>query len=383
MKKSVSILGSTGSIGKQTLEVISSMPHKFKVVGLAAKDNLSLLAAQVAKFSPSIVSVENEASAEALQKKLGKTRTTVYFGLEGLIKLSTLKDISTLVVAIPGSTAIIPTLEAIRSKKDIALASKEVLVAAGDIVMKEVSKRKVMLTPIDSEHVAVTQCLKGEGVPKIKRIILTASGGPFLNTPVERFSKVTINEALSHPRWKMGNKISIDSATLINKGFEVIEAHHLFGLDYDKIDILIHPQSIIHSIIEFIDGTMLAQFAAPDMRIAIQYALLEGERLQNKWETLNLAEQNALTFEKPDRQKFPCIDYAYRAGRTGGTMPSVLNAANNEATRLFLEEKIPFTEIPRLIKGAMDRHKIIPEPTIEDILEVDMTTKKEISPTIA
>jgi len=383
LKKSVSILGSTGSIGKQTLEVISSMPHKFKVVGLAAKDNLSLLAAQVAKFSPSIVSVENEASAEALQKKLGKTRTTVYFGLEGLIKLSTLKDISTLVVAIPGSTAIIPTLEAIRSKKDIALASKEVLVAAGDIVMKEVSKRKVMLTPIDSEHVAVTQCLKGEGVPKIKRIILTASGGPFLNTPVERFSKVTINEALSHPRWKMGNKISIDSATLINKGFEVIEAHHLFGLDYDKIDILIHPQSIIHSIIEFIDGTMLAQFAAPDMRIAIQYALLEGERLQNKWETLNLAEQNALTFEKPDRQKFPCIDYAYRAGRTGGTMPSVLNAANNEATRLFLEEKIPFTEIPRLIKGAMDRHKIIPEPTIEDILEVDMTTKKEISPTIA
>ncbi|MFC1560277.1 1-deoxy-D-xylulose-5-phosphate reductoisomerase [Candidatus Margulisiibacteriota bacterium] len=378
MKKGITILGSTGSIGKQTLEVVSALPHRFNVVGLAAKGNLDLLASQIAKFSPKIVSVENEEAAEALQRKLGKTRTIVYSGFEGLTKLATLKETGTVVVAIPGSTAIIPTLEAIKAKKDIALASKEVLVAAGHLIMNEVHKRKVKLMPIDSEHSAVYQCLKNEKAEKIKKIILTASGGPFLNSPVEKLAKVTVKEALSHPKWKMGNKISIDSATLMNKGFEVIEAHHLFGIDYNKIDVVVHPQSIIHSLIEFIDGTMLAQLAAPDMRLAIQYALLEGERIENNWGALNLIESNSLTFEPPNKQKFPCLDYAYRAGKTGGTMPAVLNAANDEATRLFLEEQISFADIPKIIKNSMDKHKIIPEPTIEDILHINRTIKKEV-----
>lgn len=378
MKKGITILGSTGSIGKQALEVISAFPHRFNVVGLAARDNLTLLASQIVKFSPQIVSVDTEKTAEELQKKLGKTKTTVYFGQEGLVRLSTHREVNTLVVSIPGSTAIIPTLEAIKAKKNIALASKEVLVAAGDIIMKEIRKRKVDLMPIDSEHSAIYQCLKNESVEKVKKIILTASGGPFLNTPIEGLSKVTVKEALSHPKWKMGSKITIDSATLMNKGFEVIEAHHLFNVDYLKVDVVIHPQSLIHSLIEFVDGMILAQLSAPDMRLAIQYALLQGERMQNNWQTLKLVDAGTLTFERPDRNKFPCLGYAYHAGKVGGTMPAVLTSANDEATKLFLDGKIPFTRISELIKENIDKHKIIPEPGIEDILEVDTKTKEDI-----
>jgi len=378
LKKFVSILGSTGSIGLQTLDVISSFPNKFTIIGLAAKDNLNLLAEQVKRFSPKIVSVDTESSAEALQKKLGKTQTVVYFGGEGLMKVSTHKETDTVIMAIPGSAGIMPTLEAIKQKKNMALASKEVLVAAGDIIMREVAKKKVKLMPIDSEHSGIAQCIKGEEISKIKRVILTASGGPFLNLPKEKLSKVSVSEALAHPKWRMGNKISVDSATLMNKGFEVIEAHHLFGLDYSKIDIVIHPQSVIHSIIEFIDGSMIAQMSAPDMRIPIQYALLEGERMPNKFSLMDLAAAGALTFEPQDREKFPCLELAYSAGKQGGTMPAVLNAANNEAVRLFLEKRIKFTDIPVLVKQAMDKHFNTSEPTLDDILAADLWAKKEI-----
>jgi 1-deoxy-D-xylulose-5-phosphate reductoisomerase len=383
LRKNISILGSTGSIGLQTLDVISSFPNRFKVIGLAAKDSLDILAEQVKKFSPKIVSVDTEASAEILQGKLGKTTTVVYFGSEGLIKVSTHKDSDTVVVAIPGSTGIIPTIEAIGLKKDIALASKEVLVAAGDIIMREVKKKKIRLAPIDSEHSGVAQCLKSEDHSKIKKIILTASGGPFLTLSADKFSRVSVSDALAHPKWRMGDKISVDSASLMNKGFEVIEAHHLFGLDYSKIDVVVHPQSVIHSMVEFLDGSIIAQMAAPDMRIPIQYALFDGERAQNKFDLINLTKVEALTFLPPDKEKFPCLDYAYIAGRRGGTVPAVLNAANNEAVRLFLEGRIKFTDIPLLVKQAMDKHFNTSEPTLEDILAADLWAKKEIITSLA
>jgi len=378
VKKSISILGSTGSIGRQTLEVLSAFPNRFNVTGLSARDNLNILAEQIKKFSPKIVSVDNEDSAEALQKKLGKTQTVVYFGHEGLNRVATHKDADTVVVAIPGSAGIIPTIEAIRLKKDIALASKEVLVAAGDLVMREVERRKVRLTPIDSEHCGIMQCIKNEDPSKIKKIILTASGGPFLDVPKEKLSKVTKQEALSHPRWRMGNKISIDSATMMNKGFEVIEAHHLFRMDYTKIDVVIHPQSVVHALVELTDGSIIAQLAAQDMRIPIQYALLEGERLMNKFAQIDLLKSGNLTFLPPEKDKFPCLEYAYAAGRRGGTLPAVLNAANNEAVRLFMDDKIKFTDIALLVKQAMDKHFYTKDPSLDDVLAADMWAKKEI-----
>lgn len=378
MKKNISILGSTGSIGRQSLEVISAYPNRFRVIGLSAKDNFNLLAEQVKRFQPKIVSVDSEASAEALQKKLGKTQTVVYFGEEGLVKIATHKDVDTVVVAVPGSAGIIPTIEAITVKKNIALASKEVLVAAGNIVMNEAARKKIKLTPIDSEHSGLMQCIKGEDPSKIKKIILTASGGPFLEVPKEKLQRVTVEEALEHPKWSMGSKISIDSATLMNKGFEVIEAHHIFGLDYAKIEVVIHPQSIVHALVEFIDGSLIAQMSAPDMRIPIQYALLDRERTANKFELLNISQIGELNFCQPDRDKFPCLEYAYQAGKRGGTMPAVLNAANSEAVQLFMDGKIKFTDIAELVRQAVDKHFYTKEPTLDDILAADRWAKKEI-----
>jgi 1-deoxy-D-xylulose-5-phosphate reductoisomerase len=383
LRKNISILGSTGSIGLQTLEVISSFPNRFRITGLAAKDNLDVLAEQVKKFSPKIVSVDTEASAKALQEKLGKTHTVVYFGSEGLIRVSSHKEADTVVMAIPGSAGIIPTIEAIKLRKNIALASKEVLVSAGDIIMKEAAKKKIRLTPIDSEHSGVAQCLKNEDPSKIKRVILTASGGPFLKLSGDKLSRVSVSEALAHPKWRMGDKISVDSATLMNKGFEVIEAHHLFGLDYSKIDVVIHPQSVIHSMIEFVDGSIIAQMSAPDMRIPIQYALLDQQRAQNKFDLLDIPKMGALSFEAPDREKFPCLEYAVAAGKRGGTMPAVLNSANSEAVRLFIEGRIKFTDIPILVKQAMDKHFNTSEPILEDILAADLWAKKEIITSVA
>ena len=378
MKKGLAILGSTGSIGKQTLEVVSIFPSSLTVVALAAKDEVDLIVEQIKKFSPKIVSVENEDVKQKVQAKVSGAKTQIFVGQEGLLKVATEPSAKMVVVAIPGALAMTAVLEAVKLKKDIALATKEVLVAAGEIFMKEVKAAGVKVFPIDSEHSAIAQCLAGEDPKTIKKIVLTASGGPFLKTPVEKFATLTAKEALKHPTWKMGPKITIDSATLMNKGFEVMEAHYLFGLDYSKIEVIIHPQSIIHSFVEFVDGSIKAQLGAPDMRIPIQYALLEKKRAGNHWSRMSFAKLSQLTFMQPDKQKFPCLEFAYEAGKMKGTMPAVLNAANEEAIKLFLKGKINFSQLPLKIKAAMDKHQNKENPTLEDILAADKFARESV-----
>ncbi|OGC03514.1 1-deoxy-D-xylulose-5-phosphate reductoisomerase [candidate division WOR-1 bacterium RIFOXYA12_FULL_43_27] len=359
MKKNLSILGSTGSIGKQTLEIAAAYPSSFNVVAIAAKDEVDLIVEQIKKFNPLLVSVENEKVKAKVEEKLAGHKVELVFGEEGLKKAATLPQAQTVVVAIPGTISLIPAMEAIAAKKDIALASKEVLVTAGGEFMEEAGKNKVKIFPIDSEHSAIAQCLAGEDHKKIKKIILTASGGPFLKTPIEKLAKMTAKEALAHPTWNMGPKITIDSATLMNKGLEVIEAHYLFDLDYSKIDVIVHPQSIIHSMVEFVDGSIKAQLGAPDMRVPIQYALFGMGRLPNMWKKLDFTKLAALTFEKPDKEKFSCLDLAYQAGRTGGTMPAVMNAANDEAVNQFLRGKIGYLDIAILVREAMASNSLL------------------------
>jgi len=378
-KKGVSILGSTGSIGRQTLEVIASFPGKFKVVGLSARDNMELLEEQVKKFSPHVVCVGKEEDARILVSRIGKAKTTVYFGNDQLIKLAKSNETNILVAAIPGIVGLEAVLSAIHLGKSIAIASKEILVAAGDMVMKSAKKHKSSILPLDSEHSAISQCLKGEKENKIKKIILTASGGPFLKTPLKELDGIKPSKALEHPTWKMGPKISIDSATLMNKGLEIIEAHRLFGTDYSKIGVLIHPQSIVHSMVEFEDGSVIAQMGAPDMRIPIQFALLNTERAGSKWGRLDLTKTPPLTFINPDEEKFPCLGLAYEAGKSGGTLPAVLAAADEVAVDLFLKGKIKFTDIHVLIKEVMDNHDIIKQPTLEEILKADEWAREEVS----
>ncbi|MBU0672868.1 MAG: 1-deoxy-D-xylulose-5-phosphate reductoisomerase [Candidatus Margulisbacteria bacterium] len=371
MKKGIAILGSTGSIGKQTLEVVSVFPSSLTVVALAAKDEVDLIVEQIKKFSPKVVSVATEEVKQQVEAKLGGANVQIFVGQDGLMKVATEPTAKMVVVAIPGSLCLVPVIEAVKLKKDIALATKEVLVAAGEIFMKEVKSAGVKIFPIDSEHSAIAQCLQGEDAKTIKKIVLTASGGPFIKTPVEKFETLTAKEALNHPTWKMGPKITIDSATLMNKGFEVMEAHYLFDLDYSKIEVLIHPQSIIHSFVEFVDGSIKAQLGAPDMRIPIQYALLENKRAGNHWSRLSFAKLSQLTFMQPDKQKFPCLEYAYEAGKKKGTLPAVLNAANEEAIKLFLRGKINFAQLPLKIKAVMDKHENKENPTLDDILAAD------------
>ncbi len=380
MKKGIAILGSTGSIGKQTLEVVSIFPSGLTVVALAAKDEVDLIVEQIKKFSPRIVSVESEEVKQKVEQKLGASKAQIFSGQEGLTKVATEATAKMVVVAIPGSLCLVPVIEAVKAKKDIALATKEVLVAAGEIFMKEVKAAGVKVYPIDSEHSAIAQCLQGEDLKTVKKIILTASGGPFLKIPVEKFATLTAKDALKHPTWKMGPKITIDSATLMNKGFEVMEAHYLFGLDYSQVEVVIHPQSIIHSFVEFVDGSIKAQLGAPDMRIPIQYALLEQSRMANHWNRLSFAKISKFEFLQPDKQKFPCLEYAYEAGKKGGTLPAVLNAANEEAIKLFLKGKINFAELPQKIKGVMDKHQGKENPTLEDILAADKWARENTLP---
>jgi len=379
MKKGIAILGSTGSIGKQTLEVVSIFPSSLAVVALAAKDEVEQIVEQIKRFSPKIVAVENEEVKQKVEQKIGATKVQLLTGSEGLLKVATAAEAKMVVVAIPGSLALTAVIEAVRAKKDIALATKEVLVAAGEIFMREVGAAGVKIFPIDSEHSAIAQCLRGEDLKTIKKIILTASGGPFWNTPVEKFANLTAKEALKHPTWKMGPKITIDSATLMNKGFEVMEAHYLFGLDYSQIEVLIHPQSIIHSMVEFVDGSIKAQLGAPDMRIPIQYALLEQVRTQNMWGRLDFSKANQLTFVKPDRLKFPCLEYAYEAGKKKGTLPAVLNAANEEAIKIFMQGKINFAQLPQKIKEVMDKHQNKENPSLEDVLAADAWARQNLA----
>lgn len=371
--KTLSILGSTGSIGTQALDIVKKFPEQFQVVALSCSSNIELLKKQIEEFNPKIVAVYNEEKADELN-----TDIPVYKGMDGLLKVATMGEAHTVINSLVGSIGVLPTVKAIENLKNIALANKETLVTAGQIVMKKLQFHKTTLLPIDSEHSAILQCLHGEKIDSINKIMLTCSGGAFKNKTKEELKSVKASHALQHPTWNMGSKITIDSATLMNKGFEVIEAHWLYGLDYSKIDVVIHPESIIHSLVEFKDHSVIAQLGMPDMRIPIQYALTYPNRLANEsLPKLNLADKKELTFKEPDLEMFPCLAMAYDAGIKGGTLPAVMNAANEIAVKYFLQDKISFLAIPRLIMEMMEQHKLIKNPTLDEILEIDKKVKEE------
>jgi len=372
--KHLSILGSTGSIGTQTLEIVRQFPNEFKVVGLSANKNSDLLLKQIKEFKPKAVAIMDKSKVDDL---LNFSSCQIYSGLEGLNKIVALQEADTVVNSLVGSIGIEPTYNAIKHKKNIALANKETLVAAGSIIMEESKKNDVKIMPIDSEHSAIFQCLNGENIKEVSKITITCSGGPFRNYTKEQLENATIQDALKHPTWNMGNKITIDSATLMNKGFEIIEAHWLYGIEYEKIKVVIHPQSIVHSLVEFLDKSVIAQLGLPDMKLPIQYALAYPKRFPTMQSSLDLAKIKTLDFKEPDFEMFPCLKYAYEAGMAGGTLPCVMNAANETAVYAFLDDKIRFLDIQKLIRKMMDEHEIIKNPTLKDILEADRKTKEK------
>ncbi|WP_003541203.1 1-deoxy-D-xylulose-5-phosphate reductoisomerase [Desulfotomaculum nigrificans] len=377
--KYVSILGSTGSIGRQTLEVIKSFPESLQLVALAAGRNRQDFLAQCLEFRPLVVSLEQEEDAQWLKEQLARRGfyPEIYYGLDGLVKVATCNQATVVVTAVSGAIGLVPTCAAISAGKDIALANKETLVAAGEYVTALAAKHKVKLLPVDSEHSAIWQCLHGESKNSVRRLLLTASGGPFRQWEQGDLAEVTPQMALQHPNWAMGKKITIDSATLMNKGLEVIEARWLFNLDFDAIDVVIHPQSIIHSMVEYGDGSILAHLGMPDMRIPIQYALSYPQRWTNDLPRLNLTELNGLTFEQPDTQKFPSLALAYEAGRMGGTAPAVLNAANEIAVHAFLAGQIKFTDIPSTVERTLAAHQVVTPSGLEEIIEVDGWARRQ------
>lgn len=376
-KRRIGILGSTGSIGKSTLAVLERFPERFSVKALTAGVNIGLFASQIEKFKPDLAVVYDESSACSLREKLtGDTGTRILSGDEGYRMAAEYEDLDMVVSAMVGSAGLMPTLAAISAGKDIALANKEVLVMAGDLVIREAAARGVRILPVDSEHSAVFQCISGNRQDDIDRILLTASGGPFLDRAGEDFEKITPADALAHPTWQMGDKITIDSATLMNKGLEVIEAAHLFGLGAARIEVVIHPQSIVHSMVAFCDGSVMAQMGMPDMKAAIAYALSCPERLQLGLCAPDFAELGSLTFKAPDFGKFPCLALAYRSCETGGTMPAVLNAANEVAVSAFLRGETDFNRIPAIIEGTMNQHSPVMDPGIGDVLEADLSARK-------
>lgn len=371
--KLISILGSTGSIGVSTLDIVSRFPERFKVVGLAAGGNADLLKQQIERFRPKYVSISEEAQVSSLSG-LG---CEVFHGIEGAIIVATAPEAEMVVSAIVGAAGLVPTVAAVKAGKDIALANKETLVMAGELVMREIRESGVTLLPVDSEHSAIYQSIVGHNNIEIKRLILTASGGPFLNYPMEKLMGVTPGDALNHPNWQMGKKITIDSASLMNKGLEVIEARWLFDVPSDRIDVHIHPQSIIHSMVEYIDGSVIAQMGIPDMRIPISYALSYPERLPLALPPLNLLEIEKLTFKTPDHERFPCLNLAYEALKAGGTMTAALNAANEIAVDAFLNGKIRFVEISGLIEDVMSSHSNGPASHVDDILKTDLWARSK------
>lgn len=380
--KAITLLGSTGSIGTQTLDIVAQYPDRFRIVGLAAGRNVELLAAQIRQFRPEIVAISDAEKLPELKQAIADLdgQPILLAGQAGVIEVARYGDAEAVVTGIVGCAGLLPTIAAIEAGKDIALANKETLIAGGPVVNPLVEKYGVKLLPADSEHSAIFQCL--QGVPKggLRRILLTASGGAFRDWPVEKLSEVTVADALKHPNWSMGRKITVDSATLMNKGLEVIEAHFLFGLDYDDIEIVIHPQSIIHSLIELQDTSVLAQLGWPDMRLPILYTLSWPDRIYTNWERLDLVKAGNLTFREPDHEKYPCMQLAYAVGRAGGSMPAVLNAANEQAVALFLEEKIRFLDIPRCIEWVCDKHKSDnrENPSLDDILAADEWARLQV-----
>jgi len=378
LQKNIAILGSTGSIGTQTLDVIANFPKEFKVNYLTGNNNVQLLLQQIQRFKPKGIVVHSEKSAKELKKQVGG-KTEILFGEEGLLDIVQRNDVDVVVSSLVGFLGLRPTIKAIEAKKKIALANKETLVVAGEIMMPLVERYKVDLLPVDSEHSAIFQCLVGELPNKVDKIILTASGGPFRTKSKEELRSVTLEQALQHPNWKMGNKITIDSATLMNKGLEVIEAHWLFDIPAERIDVVIHPQSIIHSMVEFVDGSVKAQMGIPDMKIPIQYALTYPSRSVSKFPRVHFPTLGEMTFFEPDRDRFPCLQLAFDALKEGGTIPAVMNAANEVAVAKFLKNEISFMDIPKIIGNAMKKHSNKTNPSLEEIVDTDRETRQLLS----
>ncbi len=377
--KRIAILGSTGSIGVNTLDVIRHAPSRFEVVALAAGKNTTLLKEQIDEFRPAVAAVIDEPCAGQLGAMLGRSNgTEIRFGMDGYREVAAFAEADMVVSAMAGSAGLIPTLEAVAAGKDVALANKETMVMAGSIVVRMAEEKGVAILPVDSEHSAIFQCLAGNRHQDIRRLILTASGGPFLKFSKDDLVHVTPAQALKHPKWEMGRKITIDSASMMNKGLEIIEARWLFNVDYDAIHVQIHPQSIIHSMVEYIDGSVVAQMGCPDMRIPIAYALSYPERHPCPAPALNLLEAGALEFLEADWDRFPNLRLAYEAGRAGGTMTAVLNGANEMAVEAFLAGKIRFTDMTAVIESVLAKHRCNVSPTIDAVLAADMWAKKEV-----
>jgi 1-deoxy-D-xylulose-5-phosphate reductoisomerase len=376
--KRISILGSTGSIGRNALAIVSNHRDKFRVVGLTAGKNVALLEKQIRSFLPEVVAVADHEASRALKKSLGRKFASlrILSGQDGISEAASCKSADFVLSAIVGAAGLMPTISAIRAGKTIGLANKEALVMAGNIVSRESKKYRAKILPVDSEHSAIFQCLEGHKKSFIREIILTASGGPFTGKK-RNMDTISPADALCHPKWKMGKKISIDSATLMNKGLEVIEALHLFNLPSQKIKVLIHPQSIVHSMVEFHDGSLLAQLSVPDMKGPIAYALSYPHRLTDVLDNLSLSDIGTLTFQEPDTKQFPCLSYAYLALEAGGTMPSVLNAANEIAVNAFLKGELRFTGIPVVIRKTMDHHTVMPDRELDVVIEADRWARKK------
>jgi 1-deoxy-D-xylulose-5-phosphate reductoisomerase len=372
--KKILLLGSTGSIGVNVLNVVKNFPDKFRITALTVNTRIDLLEPQIKEFSPEVVVVTNTAAGEELKKRINN-KCKVYTGVEGLCRIAAETDYDIFVGAMVGSAGLLPTVEAVKRGKRIALANKETLVVAGELITSLAKTYNSEIIPIDSEHSAIFQCIVGEKSSEIEKLILTASGGPFLKKNKEELNRVTVKEALNHPNWSMGNKITIDSASLMNKGLEIIEAQWLFGLHPDKIEVLVHPQSIIHSMVQFVDGSIKAQLGLPDMKLPIQYALTYPERMGNGFERTKLAEIGKLTFEKPDMDKFECLKLAYYAMEQGGTAPCTLNAANEVAVDKFLKGEINFNKIPVLISKALEKIKNYHSPDLKLIFDCDRETR--------
>ena len=376
--KNISILGSTGSIGVQTLEFIAKAKKEFKVCGLSAGSNIELLKEQISKFKPLTVSLDSEKNAELLKKWCisKKYKTKIYFGKEGLNRVATIKSVDMVLSSVVGAIGLEPLLCAIKAKKNIAIANKEALVMAGSLIMQTAKENGVSVLPVDSEHSAIFQCIGKENKKSIKRILLTASGGPFYKSKKD-FKDITVKDALAHPTWKMGKKITIDSATLMNKGLEAIEASVLFDIPIDKIDILIHPQSVVHSMVEFNDGCVMAQLSNPDMTLPIQYALSYPNRKNCYIKRLDLAEVSKLEFFNPNFKKFKCLQIAYNCAKIGGTMPAVMSAVNEVAVKYFLAQKIGFDMIPKIIETVVKQHKVIKSKNISKYIESDLWARQQ------
>lgn len=368
--KKVVLLGSTGSIGTSACKVVEDLPNDLELIGLAAGRNVNLLREQVTQFDPQMVSVTDPAAAKEFANEFNGT-PNVQYGDEGLVALATLPEADIVLVAIVGTAGLQPALAAIRAGKDIAVASKEILVMAGETVMAEARKHGVKVLAVDSEHSAIFQCLDGKPVDSIRQIWLTASGGPFREKTADEFADITVEQALKHPSWEMGRKITIDSSTLFNKGLEMIEARWLFDIEMPRVKVVVHPQSVIHSMVEFIDGSMLAQLSTPDMCLPIQYALTYPARAASDRVQTSLAEIGRLDFEEPDVERFPALDLARRAGEEGGTFPAVLNAANEVAVEAFCERQLGYLSITESVAAVMDAHEIVAQPSLEEILEAD------------